>query len=73
MKKTNPHFLDELEHELNGMQVLFNVWHEETPAAVRRRLRQHLTCMARLIVETRRSKYRSLRDLESLTATIRSF
>lgn len=73
MKKEGPHFLDELDHEINGIRVLFNVWHEKTPPAVRGRLHQHLSCMIRVVKQMRRSKSMSLKGLESLIAQTENF
>jgi signal transduction histidine kinase len=64
---------DELAHELTGLQVLFDIWHDRTPPGVRRRLRNRLTTMRRLIEKMRQSRLRSVKDLERLAVQIKYF
>jgi hypothetical protein len=71
--KTAISLIDELAHELNGLQVLFNIWHERTPPGVRRRLRSRLSAMSRLIERMRKSQLRNMKDLERVAIRIKYF
>lgn len=61
MRSTKPKkrpLLDEMEHELNRTQMLLNIWHEKTPAPLRRELRRRISFMGRVTSAVRKTVHR---------------